>query len=119
MTQWKAALYGLGRLTFGGGLIAAPGRIGTLLMGDQAAQSEVRVALRAYGTRDTVLGLGTLAALRRGDVAPWIAAGITSDVLDAALQATDWQHLPPGRRGAGVATAAASAAVGIALLLEK
>ena len=110
-------VYGLGRLAFGAGLLAAPVPVGRLLIGDEAEEPAVRVALRTYGTRDTVLGLGTLrAAASGGEVAPWIAAGITADVLDTAVQLVEWNDLPPGKRVGGVAAAAAAAAAGAAVL---
>ena len=75
------------------------------------------VALRTYGTRDTVLGLGVLKAVAAGESArPWIAAGVASDVLDAGLQAVEWNSLPPGKRVGGLLAAAGSAAVGLTLL---
>jgi hypothetical protein len=113
----RVAVYGLGRLTFGAALMTAPAGFGRLLAGDDAREPAVRTGLRAYGTRDVVLGLGTLRAVATGsDVAPWLAAGVASDILDTAAQAADWQHLPADRRAGGVAAAVASAAVGLALL---
>jgi hypothetical protein len=115
--ELRAAVYGLGRLTFGAALMSRPDGFGALLVGDDAREPSVRAGLRAYGTRDTVLGLATLrAVLSESDVRPWIAAGIASDLLDTLAQALDWSDLPPDRRVGGVAAAAASAAVGIALL---
>jgi hypothetical protein len=112
--------YGLGRLAFGAALLAAPVPVGRLLAGGEAERPMMRVAFRSYGTRDTVLGLCTLrAALRGGDVAPWLAAGITADVLDAGLQIAEWDDLPPGKRVAGVAAAAGAAAIGVALLASR
>ena len=119
MAPWAERAYGLGRLAFGAGLIAAPDRAGALLMGPQARGAGVRVALRAYRTRDTVLGAGVPMTSRTGDPAPWIRAGIASAFLDAALQIADWKHLPPGRRELGVAAAAVAAASGIGLLLAR
>ena len=111
------AVYGLGRLAFGAALMSRPDGFGALLVGDEARDPSVRAGLRAYGTRDTVLGLATLrAVLAEGDVRPWIAAGIASDVLDTVAQAVDWSDLPSDRRVGGVTAALASAAVGAALL---
>ena len=113
------AIYGAGRLAFGLSLITAPGAAGRLLLGDEAERDSVRVTLRTYGTRDTVIGLGAVRAVAAGDSArPWIAAGVASDVLDAILQAAEWGVLPPGKRVGGLLAAAGSAAVGLALLRD-
>jgi hypothetical protein len=115
-----AAVYGLGRLAFGAGLIAAPRELGGLLLGDEAHEPAVRIGLRSYGTRDVVLGLGTLRAVGgRGDVAPWLAAGIASDVLDTAVQLGEWSHLPQNKRLPGVLMALGAAGAGIALLARR
>jgi hypothetical protein len=115
----RVAVYGLGRLTFGAALMSAPSGFGRMLVGDEAREPAVRIGLRTYGTRDVVLGLGTLSAVAaRNDVTPWLAAGVASDVLDAAAQAAEWSDLPPDKRLAGVLAAMASAGVGIALLVR-
>jgi hypothetical protein len=110
--------YGLGRLAFGAGLMAAPSAVGALFVGDEAKEPAVRISIRTYGTRDVILGAGTLRAVAAGgdDVAPWLAAGIAADLLDAAIQLGEWGDLPPGRRAAGAASALAAAATGVALL---
>jgi len=117
MRRAEQAVYGLARLGFGAALMSRPDRFGALLVGDEAREPSVRAGLRAYGTRDTVLGLATLRAVLSGsDVRPWVAAGIASDMLDTLAQVTDWADLPADRRVGGVAAAVASAAVGVALL---
>ena len=118
--ELRAAVYGLGRLTFGAALMTAPTAFGRLLAGDEAREPAVRTGLRAYGTRDVVLGLGTLRAVVTGrDVGPWLAAGVASDLLDTAAQAADWRDLPPDTRAAGVVAALGSAGVGLALLARR
>ena len=73
-------VYGLGRLAFGAGLMAAPEKLGAVLIGDEAREPAVRIGFRIYGTRDVVLGLGTLRAVAgQGDVASWLVAGIASE----------------------------------------
>ena len=117
MTRSLAAVYGAGRLAFGAGLLVAPERLGGVLLGDEARLDPVRVTLRTYGTRDTIIGLGALAAVSgRGDVRPWLMAGLASDVLDAALQAFEWSSLPEDRRRLGMIMALGSACAGAALL---
>jgi len=114
------AVYGLGRVAFGAALITAPTGFGRLLAGDEVRVPAVRTGLRAYGTRDVVLGLGTLRALATGsDVSPWLAAGVAADLLDTAVQAADWSELPPDTRIPGVLSALAAAGIGIALLARR
>ncbi len=118
--ELQAAVYGLGRLSFGAALMTAPTGFGRLLAGDEAGTPAVRTGLRAYGTRDVVLGVGTLRAVATGsDVSPWLAAGVASDLLDTAAQAADWSDLPPDRRLLGVLSALASAGIGVALLARS
>jgi hypothetical protein len=113
-------LYALGRLGFGTGLLAAPGPLGRVLLGEQAGEPAARGLLRFYGTRDTVLGLGALRASSGGtDVGPWIVAGIASDVLDAGVMVAEWSDLPPDKRIPGIAAALGAAAAGIALLARR
>lgn len=117
MQSASQALYGIGRLAFGGALVVAPEGLGRLLLGDEAREPAVRAGLRSYGTRDVVLGLGVLRAIAgRRDVAPWLAAGVAADVLDAAVQITEWSDLPADRRAGGVLAALGAAGAGVALL---
>jgi hypothetical protein len=120
MERSVEAVYGLGRLVFGGSLMAAPEQLGRLLVGDEAEIPAVRIGLRTYGTRDTVLGLGTLRAVAgRGEVAPWLVAGVASDLLDAAVQLREWGNLPSDKRLPGTAMALSAAGVGAALLVRR
>jgi hypothetical protein len=114
------AVYALGRLAFGAGLMAAPRELGGVLLGDEAREPGVRIALRTYGTRDVVLGLGTLRAVAGGgDAGPWLAAGVASDVLDATVQLGEWSDLPPDKRLLGVLMALGAAGAGVALLARR
>ena len=114
------AAYGFGRLAFGAGLMAAPGGVGGMLLGDEAREPAVRIGLRTYGTRDVVLGLGILRAVTgQGDVAAWLVAGIASDVLDTAVQLAEWSDLPPEKRLPGILTALGAAGAGAALLARR
>jgi hypothetical protein len=111
------AVYGLGRLAFGAGMIGAPERLGSVLIGGEARKPMVRTSLRLYGTRDVVLGLGTLRAAAAGEGAGgWLMAGIASDVLDTAVQLLEWDDLPSDKRVPGVLAAVGAAAAGIAVL---
>ncbi len=88
-----------------------------MLIGKQSRKPAVRTMFRFYGTRDAVLGIGALrAAARGGDVAPWLAAGVLSDALDAGVLLAEWETLPPGKRVPGVLAALGAGVAGIALL---
>jgi hypothetical protein len=110
--------YGVGRLVFGATTFLAPARVGTALLGPEAASNrDTLVSVRTYGTRDIVLGCGAILAARRGGaVGAWLAAGIAADLLDTAAQALDWQYLPADRRTGGVAFAVGAAVAGTVLL---
>ena len=115
-----AIIYGIGRLAFGAGLFAAPAAAGSVMLGDESGRPGARVALRAYGTRDVLLGGGAIyAGARGGDALPWVAAGMAADVLDVALQALEWNNLPPDKRIVGIAAAAGAAAGGAWLLATQ
>jgi hypothetical protein len=113
-------LYGLGRLAFGVGLLAAPGPAGTVLLGKKARKPAVRAMFRFYGTRDTALGLGTLrAAAADGDTDGWITAGIASDLLDAAVMLAERDSIDEAKYVPGLIAALGTAAVGVALLARR
>jgi hypothetical protein len=113
-------IYGFGRLTFGAGLIAAPGELGSLLLDKRARKPAARIFARSYGTRDTALGIGMLTAVATGsDTRPWLIGGIISDLLDVAVQAGEWDDLAPAKRLPGISSAASAAVVGIALLVRS
>ena len=110
-------IYGLSRLAFGAGLLAAPAQIGGGLIGADAQQPSPRALLRFYGTRDTLLGLGALQASMRGEgVTPWIAAGIGADVLDVAVQVLEREAIPEPQRAPGLLLAAGAALAGAVVL---
>ena len=120
MSRALDTVYGLARLGFGAALLAAPEPMGSLLVGKAARRPLTRATLRGFGTRDVVLGVGTVRAAASGaDVRPWIAGGILADALDAAWQAVEWDDLPKDKRVAGVAGALGAAAAGIALLATR
>jgi hypothetical protein len=97
--------------------MAVPATVGNVLIGRDARKQTPRMLFRFYGTRDVVLGLGTLrAASAGGDLRGWLAAGITSDVLDTAVMLAEWDQIPAGKRVPGVLTALGAAGVGAALL---
>jgi hypothetical protein len=120
MQRFLVAGYALGRLAFGTALVTAPERLGGLMLGERIGHPDVRVLLRFYGTRDVVLGLGTLGAVAgEREVVPWLLAGVASDMLDSALQLAEWSDLPPDRRLPGLLVALAAAGTGAALAARR
>src|SRR6478735_2190820 len=94
------------RILYGIGLIAAPERIATRWLGPGASRAPVQVPLRALGMREVLLHTGAMAAaLRGGNVRPWLAATIAGR-----------DELPSGAAPATAVVAGASAAVSAALI---
>jgi hypothetical protein len=100
-----------GRLLIGGALVAAPS-LARPWMGRKAADSAGgRVALRALGVRDLLLGGLTLHTLGHAQVAPrMLATCALADVVDGGATWAARRQLPAG--ATGVVALAASAAVG-------
>jgi hypothetical protein len=120
MQRSLGTIYGLGRLAFGAGLLAAPGPLGELLLGKAARKPAVRTMFRFYGTRDTALGLGTLrAVLRKDDLSGWLVVGIASDLLDASVMLAERHEMPPEKRLPGIAAALGAAVAGATLLARR
>ena len=79
-TRTLTALFALGRLAFGVGLIARPDRVGGGWLGSDSEREPVKIVLRGLGARDVALSAGALAALGREDrLAPWLAGAIACD----------------------------------------
>ena len=120
MARSLEVVYGIGRLAFGAGLIVNPVPLGNVLIGKESRKPAVRTMFRFYGTRDVALGLGALRATARGDdVAPWVAAGVLSDALDATVLLTERETLPQGKRLPGVLAALGAGVAGIAILAHR
>jgi len=111
------ALVALGRLAFGAGLIAAPDRVASGWLGEDAQRSAAQVAIRGLGARDVALSAGTLAAL--GDTAQlrrWVLAAAVGDVSDVAIAlATPSDALPANARWGTVALGGGTALAGLLL----
>lgn len=74
-----------GRVAIGSALVVLPGPAGAGWIGPSAHEPATKVALRALGVRDAVLGIGALQAISQGTpVRPWVQAGVLSDVVDLA-----------------------------------
>ncbi len=100
-------LLAAGRVAVGTALTLLPGATGSLWFGDHAHEPGVKVAIRALGVRDAVLGLGTLWALANDEpTRGWYAAGAASDLVDAVATMTATRHI--GLRRAVPATCVAT-----------
>lgn len=78
-----------------------------------------RLLGRALGGRDLVLGLGTLAALRRpagpgADQAAWMGLAAVADGFDLLITVGYWDELPSRERWLIAASAGGAAALGLA-----
>lgn len=105
-------LMGAGRATFGAALLLQPEAIGRGWVGAVAGQPGARVALRAAGARDLILGLGVLLASRRGGpIRGWLEAGMAADLADCAITLGAFRDLPAVGRFATLAVAGGSAYV--------
>jgi hypothetical protein len=111
-----AALYGLARLAYSAGLIAAPATVAAGWLGPAAGQAPTQVAVRGLAGRDAALALGTIVA-RRPRV--WLLLCALGDLADiAATLAAPPAGLPPRARAGTVALAGASAALGLGLAVR-
>jgi hypothetical protein len=113
--------FAAGRIAFGIGLIAAPGKVAGGWIGSDANRGPVKIAVRGLGARDIALSAGMLATLDDADaLAPWLAVTIASDLTDlAATLAAPEDALPGHARVGTVALAGAAAAAGAALLVAS
>ncbi|HYI98659.1 MAG TPA: hypothetical protein VEX36_03115 [Thermoleophilaceae bacterium] len=76
-------LFASGRLAYGSGLVASPGRFAGIWIGDDAKRPATQIAVRALGVRDAALGAGIVATAddsRR--LRPWLVAAAVSDLVD-------------------------------------
>jgi hypothetical protein len=108
--------FALGRIAFGAGLLAAPGRVASGWLAADARRPGTQVAVRGLGARDIALAAGLAASARAGDpVRPWLAACIACDAADIASTLAE-TALPARARRGTVALAGTAAAIGAALL---
>jgi hypothetical protein len=109
-------VFSLGRIAFGAGLIAAPGRVAGGWLPDDAQRPGTKIAVRGLGARDVALAVGVaMSAADDGAVRPWLAACIACDLSDIAATLGAGGALPPRARWGTVALAGAAAAIGAAL----
>jgi hypothetical protein len=107
--------FALGRIAFGAGLLAAPGRVASGWLTADARRPGTQVAVRGLGARDIALAAGLAASARAGTATrPWLVACMACDAADIASTLTS--PLPARARWGTVALAGTAAAIGAALL---
>ena len=103
----------LGRIAFGAGLLAAPARVASSWLGDDATRRASQVAIRGLGARDIALSAGAFAAaLDDGPVRPWLIALVAGDLADIAATLAAGDSLPGRSRAGTLALAGGSALAG-------
>ena len=110
--------FALGRIAFGIGLLAAPGRVASGWLGSDAERPGATVAIRALGARDIALATGAALAAQRGEpVRPWLIGCAACDLCDLAATLAAGEGIPARGRWGTAALAGGAAAFGIALAL--
>jgi hypothetical protein len=108
----------LNRVSFGAGLILAPGLYARTWIGGLAGDDDrARLLARALGARDLVLGSGGLLALRAGDhdrAREWFAAQGITDGVDLIATLVAGRDVPLPARAFAAIVAAGSAAIAAA-----
>jgi hypothetical protein len=106
----------IGRAAIGVALLAAPGLLAGLWLGDDARTAASRSLARALGAREVVLGLGLRRSLSRGEsVAAWAGAGVVADAADFAITLTA-DDLPLVGRGGVLVAAGSGTGIGLRIL---
>lgn len=110
-----ARLLALARVGFGVALLATPGLVGRPWIGEVAGTPNGRVALRALGVRDLLLGAIAAHVVDRGPVAVRAAqANAVADLVDFTATLAARRSLPPTAAGA-LAVAGGGAVAGLAV----
>lgn len=105
------------RVAYGAGLALAPTPFAGVWIGRRARDPLTRIMCRGFGTRDLVLGAGTLMSLQRGDFGRprwWLIAQALADGTDLMATLAAGSVLSPGRRRMVAGMAAGSAATALA-----
>jgi hypothetical protein len=112
-------LFAAGRLTYGSGLVASPGRFAGIWIGEDASRPATQVAVRALGVRDAAIGAGIVATAddsRR--LRPWLVAAAASDLVDlVATVGAPAGSIPTSVRWATAVVAGVSTVAGVAMYL--
>jgi len=116
-TRTLTTAFAVGRLAFGAGLLAAPGRVAKGWIGSDAEHEPVKIVTRGLGARDIALSAGVLAFLDDDDtLASLLAFTVLCDLCDvASTLAAPADSLPGNARWGTVAMAGGAAAAGAAL----
>jgi hypothetical protein len=116
MLRRGATALAVGRMGLGVVALTSPALVARPWVGPSGDSQAGSVLGRALGGRDLVLGLGTLAALRRSPgaetaqaAAAWVALSGVADGFDLLITVGSWRELP-GRERWLVASAAGGAA---------
>ena len=82
-TRQTVLAFALGRGAFGAGLTAAPAKVASGWLEQDAGRPRAQVAIRGLGARDIALAGGTAAAAAGGaPVRPWLLATLGCDLAD-------------------------------------
>jgi hypothetical protein len=107
-----------GRVALGAGLVLAPVALGKPWLGDVARAPGGKVALRALGVRDVMLGGIALHVAGRGGVASRaLQTNAVADLVDLGVTLAARRALPP--TAAGVAGLAGGGALSGVLLARR
>jgi hypothetical protein len=108
-----ARAIGAGRAAIGVALLAAPGPAAKRWLGDVSERPDAQVAISGLGSRDLILGLGTLWALggRKRDPRPWLIGSAAADTADLVSVLRSREGLSTASVVGTVAVAGGSAAL--------
>ena len=115
--QRLTVAYGVLRIAYAAGLLAAPARTARPWLGEGVDTAAGQVALRGLGGRDLALAAGSVAAVLRGRSArAWLAACAVGDAVDLVSTLTaDDSQLPDNAKVGTVLAAGAFGVAGAAL----
>jgi hypothetical protein len=110
-----------GRMALGAGLVVAPVALGKPWLGDVARAPGGKVALRALGVRDVVLGGIALRAVDRSAAASRVLqTSAVADLVDLGATVAARRALPPTAAGvAGLAGGGAASGILLARRLAR
>lgn len=97
------------RIAIGGGFLAQPKLSMRPWIGRDARRPSAQLLARALGTRDLVLGIGTLGADEPRSLRRWLMAALVADAADLLLTIGAGEQLP--RRGRTLVSMIAGAGV--------
>ena len=106
-----AIAFGVGRVLFGGAMLAVPGQVTRAWVGAEDAPAVVLA--RCLGGRDIAIGAGLALATARGrDPSMWLAGGVLADTIDGIATVAAGDDIPHNGRVATAALAGGSALFG-------